>query len=228
MTSQTDRRVQRGGKRGSVSTYMHHAHPHPSHTRTGRKHTSAPHLPRYQNTISPDKLECARACRFLTSRVPVTFLSELHVGFAWRQRNPKRTYMSSSLSLSLSVLSSGYCRVMQEYGAEVNITCCIILSFYKKFSNDIHDLIVNRACSYGSKLKIHCVVFLTPLQDIRLSITKTSNNRHVNTKEKVSLTMLIQNTISKLAVKNYICILCLMSKVPTAVNDLITGGSVIN
>lgn len=44
-------------------------------TRAQAASTSAPHLPRYQNTSSPDKLERVRARCFLTSQVSVTFLS---------------------------------------------------------------------------------------------------------------------------------------------------------
>lgn len=86
-----------------LCTCIMHVH-FQSHVHRHDAHASAPHLPRYQNTISPDKLECVRACRFLTLQVSVTFLSELHVGFASRQRNPKWTHMSSpSLFLSLPV-----------------------------------------------------------------------------------------------------------------------------
>lgn len=95
-----------------------------THVHRQEAHMSTPHLPRYQNSISPDKLECARACCFLTLQVSVTFLSELHVGFTSRQRNPKWTHMSSFcvLSPSLSALSAVCYRMKQEYRAEVNIT----------------------------------------------------------------------------------------------------------
>lgn len=99
------------------------------HVHRQEAHMSAPHLPRYQNTISPDKLECARAWQILTLQVSVTFLSELHVGFTSRQRSPEWT-RTPPLPLSVSSLlplSAGY-RMKQERGARVSIACCIILS----------------------------------------------------------------------------------------------------
>lgn len=78
------------------------------HVHRQEAHMSTPHLPRYQNTISPDKLECVGAWRVLTLQVSVTFLSELHVGFTLRQRNPKWTHMPPRLSLS--ILSSVFLR----------------------------------------------------------------------------------------------------------------------
>lgn len=88
---------------------------------------STPHLPRYQNSISPDKLECATACCFLTLQVSVTFLSELHVSLTSRQRKPQMNPhvilpRAPSLPPSLSVLSAVCYRMRQEYRAEVNIT----------------------------------------------------------------------------------------------------------
>lgn len=85
-------------RRHRVSTYMHYA-------QTGRQaHTNAPHLPRYQNTVSPDKLEWVRACRgffFLTLQVSVTFLSELHVVSHRDKESQKEPTCHPLLSLSL-------------------------------------------------------------------------------------------------------------------------------
>lgn len=92
-----------------VSTYMHYAHTLSiTPAQTGRQaHTGAPHLLRYQNTVSPDKLEWVRARRFLTLQVSVTFLSELHV-VSHRDKETRKEptcHPLLSLSLSLSVLS---------------------------------------------------------------------------------------------------------------------------
>lgn len=116
-----------------------------NHTRTDRKHTWA-HLASHA-TKTPSHLtnynvwELARFffsfswhCRYLSH-----FCQGFTLKFAQRQRNPKWTHMSSSSSSSSSSLarsplrprsplpvSAGYCTTKQEYGAEVNITCCII------------------------------------------------------------------------------------------------------
>lgn len=122
MTSRCDRMAQRAC---ACAKAFHATHPSVVHRQEA--HKSAPHLPRYQNTSSPDKLECVRARSFLTSQVSVTFLSSCW--FFMETKKPKMNprVISLFLSLFLSILSSGYCRMEQEYGAKVNITCCIIL-----------------------------------------------------------------------------------------------------
>lgn len=73
-----------------------------NHTCIGRQaHRNAPHLPRYQNTASPDKLVCVRACQVLTLQVSVTFLSELHVVSHPDKESQKEPTCHPSLSLSL-------------------------------------------------------------------------------------------------------------------------------
>lgn len=115
---------------------------------TGGGHTPNPsHLPRYQNTVSPDKIGWVRAWRvffFFTLQLSVTFLSKLHVVPYRDKEIPKEPTChplpSPSLCLSLSPplflpvhpplsFSAGYRRMEREYWAEVNIACCIIIHF---------------------------------------------------------------------------------------------------
>lgn len=108
------------------------------HRKDERTHGRAAHLPRHQNTSSPDKLERARAlCCF-----GIAVLCHISVraarAFTPTQRKLKRTLMSSfspsfSPSFSLSPVVPRwdffvFCWKKRECGAEVSITCCITLS----------------------------------------------------------------------------------------------------
>lgn len=87
-----------------------------NHTCTGRQahEKGAPHLPRYQNSASPDKLACARACQVLTSHLSVTFLSELHVVSHRDKESPKEPtcHPSSPLSLPIPLFPAFLCWVL--------------------------------------------------------------------------------------------------------------------
>lgn len=104
MTSSTDRKVRRAGREEhthKASVYAHALCTRAfNHTYAGRQaHTSTPHHPRSQHTVSPDKLESVRACWFLTLQVSVTFLSELHVV---SHQDKERLSLALSLFLFLS------------------------------------------------------------------------------------------------------------------------------
>ena len=109
-----------------------HSALHIHHVHRQEAHTSAPHLPRYQNTSSPDKLECARTRCFLTSQESVTILASC--GFFMETKYPEMNphgvslSLSLSLSVSLSICFFEYCRMKPNHGAKVNITCCITLA----------------------------------------------------------------------------------------------------
>lgn len=168
MTSWTDRKGTESRRRGTdttecLCTCIMHIH-FQSYVHRQEAHTSAPHLPRYQNTISPDKLECERACRFLTLQVSVTFLSELHV-VSHRDKetqNEPTCHPSLSLSIPLLCLSPlGFVersRNMEQkstsHAALFSVSHCNCWGFHKRFSNKVHGLIVNETGSYGFKLKI--------------------------------------------------------------------------
>ena len=135
-------------------------------------HMSAPHLPRYQNTISPDKLECVRACWFFDIAGICHISVRASRWFRIKTKKPKMNphvillSLSLSLCLSLSVLSPVFLRWVLSSEAGIWSTSqhhmlhnsqspiLIAEAFYEKFSNSVHGLIVNEAGSYGLKLKI--------------------------------------------------------------------------
>lgn len=91
---------------------------------SAHEHTSPPTLPKHFLTWQIRMCESPQ----LSDIAGICHISVFMLAFSWRQRNPKWTLVSSLfLSPFLSILSSGYCRMRQEYGAKVNITCCIIL-----------------------------------------------------------------------------------------------------
>lgn len=95
-----DKSIWQGGAERACACAKAFRSTHPSVVHRQEARTSAPHLPRYQNTSSPDKLECVRARSFLTSQVSVTFLSS-----CWFFHGDKETQNEPSCRLSFSLSS---------------------------------------------------------------------------------------------------------------------------
>lgn len=123
-----------------LSTRMHYAHTLSiTHAQTGSTHerTTPPTLPKHYLTWQ------IRMCASLLVFWHCRYLSHFCQSFTLVSHQDKETqneptcHPSLPLPLSLSVspspssprsFSAGYCRAKQEYGAQVNITSCIILS----------------------------------------------------------------------------------------------------
>lgn len=91
---------------------------------SAHEHTSPPTLPKHFLTWQ------IRLCEspLLTDIAGICHISVFMLVFHGDKEtwNEPSCHLSFSLSLFLSICSSGYCRRKQEYGAKVNITCCII------------------------------------------------------------------------------------------------------